>query len=74
MTTNEPSVTTALSKPRPIDTGVPLDEQFDVFGDALVRIVGGVAEQLHAVVVGAVEPVARDSASVIQRRQRICSH
>ncbi len=35
----------------------PLDEHLDVFGDALVGIVGGVAEQLHAVVVGAVEPV-----------------
>ena len=37
---------------------VLLDEHPDVFGDALVRVVGGVAEQLHAVVVGAVEPVA----------------
>ena len=33
------------------------DEQLDVLGDALVGIVGRVAEQLHAVVVGAAEPV-----------------
>ena len=51
MTTKEASVTIALSSPTPM-VSVALDEQPDVFGDALVGIVGGVAEQLHAVVVG----------------------
>ena len=34
-----------------------IDELADVLGDALVRVVGGVAEQLHAVVIGAGQPV-----------------
>ena len=36
-----------------------LDEQVDVLGDALVGIVGGVAEKLHAVMVGPVQPMAQ---------------
>ena len=36
----------------------PFDEQFDVVGDALVRVVGGIALQLHAVVIGALQPFA----------------
>ncbi len=36
----------------------PLDEQFDVVGDALVRIVGRIALQLHAIMIGAVQPFA----------------
>ena len=34
-----------------------IDEQIDVLGDALVGVVGGVPEQLHAVMVGAGEPM-----------------
>src|SRR4029077_4979654 len=33
-------------------------EEADVLGDALVRVVGGVAEQLHAVVIRRAEPAA----------------
>ena len=33
-----------------------LDEEVDVLGDALVRVVGGIAEKLHAVVVGVGKP------------------
>ncbi len=36
-----------------------LDEHPDVFGDALVRVVGGVAEQLHAVVGRLVQPAVQ---------------
>src|SRR6185312_2367086 len=35
----------------------PVDEHLNVLGDTLVGIVGGVAEQLHAVVIGVAEPV-----------------
>ena len=35
-----------------------VDEQPDVLGNALVRVVGDVAQELHAIMVGAVEPVA----------------
>ena len=35
-----------------------LDEQFDVVSDALVRIVGGIAAQLHAIVIGTMKPFA----------------
>ena len=34
-----------------------VDEEIDVLGDALVRIVGGIAEKLHAVMVAAAEPM-----------------
>ena len=34
-----------------------VDEQVDVLGNALVGVVGGVAEQLHAIMVGAREPM-----------------
>ena len=34
-----------------------LHEQLQVLGDALVRVVGAVTEQLHAVVVGGIEPL-----------------
>ena len=34
-----------------------IDEHVDVLGDALVGIVGGIAEQLHAVVIGAGQPM-----------------
>ena len=40
-----------------LSESVQLDEQLDVLGDALVGIVGGIAEQLHAIMVGGVEPV-----------------
>ena len=36
-----------------------IHEQLQVFGDALVGIVGGVTEKLHAVVIGGVEPMAQ---------------
>ena len=52
---------------------VQLDELPDVFGDALVGVVGGVAQKLHAIVVASRQPVA-EIVRVIQRRQRICSH
>jgi len=35
----------------------PAPEHADVFGDALVGVVGGVAEKLHAVMIGGVEPL-----------------
>ena len=35
-----------------------LDEQFDVISDALIRIVGGIATQLHAIVIGTMKPLA----------------
>ena len=63
----------ALSRPTP-SVSVCSTKSCDVLGDALVGVVGGVAQQLHAVVVGVVQPAARDNAAVIQRRQRICSH
>ena len=56
MTTKEPSDTIAPSRPTPTIRR-ELDELLDVLGDALVGVVGGVAQHLHAVVVGAVEPV-----------------
>ena len=34
-----------------------LDEQSDVFGNALVGIVSGIAEQLHAIMRGSFQPV-----------------
>ena len=54
---NDASVTIELNKPTPI-VSVLLDELLDVFGDALIGVVGGIAEQLHAVMVGVVQPVA----------------
>ena len=36
-----------------------LHEQLQVVGDALVRIIGGVAEKLHAIMIGGVEPLAQ---------------
>jgi len=36
-----------------------VDEQLDVVGHALVGVVGGVALELHAVVVGLMQPVAK---------------
>ena len=56
MTTNETSVTTEFNSPS--DLQRLLDEALDVVGDALVRVVGGIAEQLHPVVIGVVQPVA----------------
>ena len=53
----ENSVTTEFKRLEP-DIQRSVDEQVDVLGDALVRIVGGVALQLHAVVIGAVQPFA----------------
>ena len=38
---------------------VNCDELRDVFGDALVRVVGGITEQLHAVVIGAASQWSR---------------
>ncbi len=55
------------------ESQTPFDEQLDVFGNALVGVVGGIAEQLHAVVVGVVEPVAEIGPGH-PVRQRICSH
>ena len=40
------------------DVECALDEQLDVVGHALVRVVGGVALQLHAVVIGVMQPFA----------------
>ncbi len=34
-----------------------VDEQFDVVGDALIRVIGDIALQLHAVVVGVIQPL-----------------
>ena len=53
---NENSVTQAVEQLQ-ADGQRQLDELLDVLGDALVRIVGGVAQQLHAVVIGAVQPM-----------------
>src|SRR5262249_55025772 len=36
-----------------------LDEHVDVLGDALVGVIGGIAEELHPVVVGAGEPMMK---------------
>ena len=52
----EASVTIALEQPD-ADRQRAFDEQPDVFGDALVRIVGGIAEQLHAIMRGSFEPM-----------------
>ncbi len=41
---------------------VLFDKQFDVVGDALVRIVRGISQKLHAVVIAAVGAIRRDSA------------
>ena len=57
MTTNEASVTIAL-KQADAERQRLIDEQLDVLGDALVRVVGGVAQQLHAVVIGVMQPFA----------------
>ena len=57
MTTKEASVTIALNSPTPI-VQRSLDEQLDVVGDALVRVVGGIALQLHAIMVGVLQPFA----------------
>src|SRR5262249_2850802 len=54
ITTKENSVTIALSRPTLIDS--VRSEHVDVLGNALVGIVGGIAEELHAVVVGAGKP------------------
>ena len=69
---NDASVTIDDSRPRPIVKRL-LDEVLDVLGDALVRVVGGVALELHAVMRGAVEPFA-EIVLVSHCRQRICSH
>ena len=58
MTTNEAERDDRAEQAECRWSSVRVDEHLDVFGDALVGIVGGVAEKLHAVVVGAVEPVA----------------
>ncbi len=58
----ETIVTEALSSCRPIVERL-LDEDPDVLGNALVRVVGGIAQQLHAIVVGVGEPVIEIDAS-----------
>ena len=73
MTTNDASVTIELKQPD-ADRQRPLDEQLDVVGDALVGVVGGIAQQLHPVVIGVVQPFAEISAPSSICRQRICSH
>ena len=55
ITTNEPQRDDGAEQPD-AERQRALDEKLDVLGDALVGIVGRVAEQLHAVVVGAAEP------------------
>ena len=57
MTTKETSVTIDAQQAE-ADVERLLDEQLDVLGDALVGVVGGVALQLHAVVIGALQPFA----------------
>ena len=69
MMTKDPSVTIALNRPTPMFQRL-FDEQLDVIGDALVGIVGGIALQLHAVMVGILQPFA-EIQPVIQLRQRI---
>ena len=54
-------MTTELSSPTPMPERL-LDEQLDVVGDALVGVVGRIALQLHAVVVGVVQPFAEIAA------------
>ena len=51
-----------------------LHETLGVVGDALVRVVGGVAEQLHPIVIGVMQPAAEIVARSSSCRQRICSH
>ena len=52
----ETSVTVELSSCNPM-VSVKCDELPDVLGNALVRVVGGVAQELHAVVIGALHPM-----------------
>ena len=73
MTTKDASVTMELSSPTP-KVSVWLDEQLDVVGHALVGVVGGVALQLHAVVIGVDASSRRDICWSSSCRQRICSH
>ena len=56
MTTKEHSVTTEFKSPSPIEQRV-LHEHLQVVGDALIGVVGSVAEKLHAVMVGGIEPL-----------------
>ena len=56
MTTNEQQRDDGIEQPD-ADRKRVLHEHLQVVGDALVRVVGGVAEKLHAVVIGGIEPL-----------------
>ena len=62
ITAKEPSVTTEFSRleadrQNSNSRRAGIDELLDVLGNALIGIVGGVTEQLHAVVIGVGQPM-----------------